>query len=431
MIWRRDRNLSTREKFLLLLFLVVGGLFFVQRVVLGYQLPHYLQVKKELSAERARLAAVKEAALKLPLLKEELARAEAEFSTAKARLGLTLLDKAAFLAAAQPQDKGIRVLLFRPLEVEKRGSFNVQPFQVAVEGGYPQIENYLRQLENLPALIQIRDLKLAAKAGGNGEIEANFILDFYELKEEITTEGRAVALLPSGRTDIFLPSYLEGEPFGRENASFPGEPHCVTIPTSFRTESPGVKTDSREGGASKVSPRGSEDTVIEVKPEERKQSEIVEYTFPARGYNRSRAGAPWLEGIRVLRNVGPFYYPADRAITIGGRRFEHGIVVDLEKGKLKAEAVLDLQAGYLKLKGFAGVEDSTRNSSGSFILRISGDERELFTSAPLKPGAYPQYLEIDVAGVNRLIIQVEWKEAGPGDYTDLKAALADMFFSTT
>jgi len=410
-IWRRDRNLSTREKFLLLLFFVVGGLFFVQRVVLGYQLPHYLQVRKELSAESVGLASVKEAALKLPLLKEELARAEAEFSMAKARLGLTLLDKAAFLAAAQPQDRGIRVLLFRPLEVEKRGSFNVQPFQVVVEGVYPQIENYLRQLESLPALIQIRDLKLVAKAGDKGEIEANFILDFYELKEEITTEGRAVALLPSGRTDIFLPSYLGGKPSGRENASF----------TSFKTE----------GGTSKVSTRGSEDTVIEAKPEERKQSEIVEYIFPARGHGRSRAGAPWLEGIRVLRNVGPFYYPADRAITIGGRRFEHGIVVDLEKGKLKAETVLDLQAGYLKLKGFAGVEDSTRNSSGSFILRISGDERELFTSASLKPGAYPQYLEIDVAGVNRLIIQVEWKEAGPGDYTDLKAALADMFFSTT
>ncbi|MCG0277598.1 MAG: NPCBM/NEW2 domain-containing protein [Thermanaeromonas sp.] len=428
MVWRKYQHLSSREKFLVLLLVVVAGLFFVHRVVVKYQLPRYLQAKKELSAESARLTAVREAALKLPLLKEELARAEAEISMTRARLGLTLLDKEAFLGAAQPQDKGVKVLLFRPMEVEKRGSFNVQRFQVAVEGGYPQIENYLRQLENLPALLEIRDLKLAGKEGGN--VEANFIVDFYELGDETASKGRAVALLPSGRVDIFLPLPSAGEPSGSKKVSFYGESHSATSPTSLRTESPEVKPDSRESAASKISTRNSEDRTEEAVPGGRKQSETVEYTFPARGRNRSRAGAPWLEGIRVLRNVGPFYYPADRAINIGGRRFEHGIVVDLEKGKPRAEAVLDLQAGYLKLKGFAGVEDSTRNSSGSFILRISGDERELFTSAPLKPGAYPQYIEIDVAGVNRLIIQVEWKEAGPGDYTDLKAALADMFFST-
>lgn len=417
MIWRKHQNLSPREKFLLLLFLVVAGLFFTHRVVLGYQLPHYLQVKKELTNQKARLAAVQEAALKLSLLKEELARTETELSMTKLKLGLTLRDKEAFLAAAQPQDKGVRLLLFRPLEAEKRGSFNVQPFQVSVEGVYPQVENYLRQLENLPALIQIKDLKLTAKPGGNGEVEANFILDFYELGDggEIPSEAKAVALLPLGRSDIFLPLSPQNSLSGEEKLPAPAKSSSTPFPIFTRPENTVVETSPGRNGAAKIST----------------QSEPLDYTFPARGHSRSRAGAPWLEGIRVLRNVGPFYYPADRAIAIGGRQFEHGIVVDLGKSKLKAEAVLDLQAGYLKLQGFIGVEDATRNSSGSFILRIIGDERELFASSPLKPGGYPQYVEINVTGVNRLTLQVEWKEAGPGDYSDLKAALADMFLSTT
>lgn len=408
---------------MLILFFIVGAMVFTQRVVWGRQLPYYLQVKAELAAESAKLAAAKEAALKVPSLKEELARTETELLMAKARLGFTLGDKDSFLAAAQPKQIGVRVLLFRPLESGKNGSFIIQPFQVSVEGVYPQVEAYLRQLETLPALTQVRDLKLTVKPGATGEVEASFVLDFYDLGGEVTETGKAVALLPLGRSDIFLPT-------GEDK---PGDSYTVP-PSGWLGGQERVPANTANQPSTAPPPvrlPESRNTVEGTRPEDKDQSETPEYTFPSRGKGRIRAGAPWLEGIRVLRNVGPFYYPASRKIAIGGQQFEHGIVVDLAKSRSKAEAVLDLQAGYLTLQGFIGVEDGTMNSSGGFILRLKGDERELFTSPPLQPGGYPQYIEVDVTGVNRLSIQVEWKEAGPGDYDRLKVALADMIFLTT
>ncbi|MGI9953173.1 type 4a pilus biogenesis protein PilO [Moorellaceae bacterium AZ2] len=419
MKWPQYRSLSPREKRWLILFLVAGVIVFSYRVVWAHQLPYYRQVKAELAAQSAKLAAAREAAGRLWLLKEELARAETEMEELQGRAGFTLQQRETFLAAAQPQQRGVRVLSFRPLEPEQRGSFVVYPFQISVEGAYLQVEDYIHQLESLPALTQMRDLKISAKAGAAGLVEASFILDFYALDGEGAAAGRAVALLPSNRPDIFLP--LAGGSMGRDSAGLENR-------LTGRQEELSASTPA--AAAPPSPPPDSGDTAKARSPRDEEQSGALEYVFPSRGSGRARAGAPWLEGIRVLRNVGPFYYPAGRKIAIGGRQFEHGIVVDLEKSRSQAEAVLDLQAGYLKLRGFIGVEDETMNSRGNFVLRIKGDERELFVSSPVKPGRYPQYVELDVAGVNLLILQVEWVEAGPGDYDRLQAALADMILLT-
>ncbi|MGB9662210.1 MAG: type 4a pilus biogenesis protein PilO [Moorellaceae bacterium] len=417
---KKWRNLTPRERILLFLFLLAAALVFAHRVVLGRQLPYYLQVKTELGEESLALREAQKAAGELPLLKEELARAEAEMSEAKGRLGLTLKDKESFLIAAQPQEEGVKVLAFQPLETEKRGDFTVQPFQVSAVGTYPQIQNYIHHLEHLPAWTQIRELKLTARPGSKGEVEASLVLDYYDLGEGNSVTGQAVALLPGGRAEVFLP------PVGEK----PGGPD-TNIPEGMsggREPSTGSNPPATSGS---TVPSGSQGTAEGEGWQDIGQSEGPEYAFPTRGYGRSRASAPWLEGIRVLRNVGPFYYPAGRKIAIGGRQFEHGIVVDLSRNRDRVEAVLDLQGGYLKLRGFIGVEDGTQNSTGGLILRLKGDEREIFTSPLLKPGGYPQYVEVNVTGVNRLIIQAEWQEAGPGDYDRLRAALADMFLSTT
>ncbi|GFN23300.1 type 4a pilus biogenesis protein PilO [Thermanaeromonas sp. C210] len=417
MQWPQYRTLSARERRLLILLLVVVVTVFAYRVVWARQLPYYRQLKAQLADQKDKLAAAQEAAGRLDLLREELARAEAEMEEWKEQTGIILQEREEFLAAAQPRQEGVRVVTLRPQEPEQRGSFMVYPFHIAVEGAYPKVKDYIHQLEGLPALTEIRDLRIAAKAGNAGLVEASFMLDFYPLGDGGTV-GRAAALLPSGRVDIFMPlvggsrGSGEAEP---DNGSVGGRQSLpARAPAAPDPPSP---PPSRSGAARDGGP-GDEDG-----------TGGPEYRFPSRGSGRPRAGAPWLEGMRVLRNVGPFYYPAGRKIAIGGRQFEHGLVVDLEGKGDGAEAVLDLGGGYLNLRGFIGVEDETMNTRGNLVLRIKGDERELFVSSPLEPGRYPQYVEVEVAGVKRLVLQVEWVEGKRGDYDRLRAALADMVFA--
>lgn len=409
MQWPPYRTLSLKEKRLLIVLLVVAVTVFAYRVVWARQWPYYRELKAQLADHKTQLAAAREDAGRLESLREELSRLEAEMEEWKEQAVIALETREDFLTSLQPQQEGLEILALHPQEPQERGSLTVYPFQVVVVGAYPEVKEYLRQVEGLPALTTMQELKIAAKTGNSGLVEATFVVEFCPLPGG-ETRGGLPALSTSGRADLFRP------PAGAHGG--PGEEPGDSL-------APAVQTlPSRQVQATPPAPAGDCGDAGEAGPA------APEYSFPARGTGRPRAGAPWLEGMKVLRNVGPFYYPADRRIAIGGREFDHGVVADLEGKGARAEAVLDLGGGYAKLRGFLGVEDTTMNTRGNFVLRIKGDERELFASSPLGPGRYPQYVELSVAGVNRLVLQVEWVEGQNGEYDLLRAALANIIFVT-
>lgn len=138
-----------------------------------------------------------------------------------------------------------------------------------------------------------------------------------------------------------------------------------------------------------------------------------------------------LEEMKVIRNVGPFYQTKNGNHMIAGRSFERGVVVDISKDKPVVEFGLDLNQRYTTLAGYHGVEDLTMNSSGSYTLRILGDDRELFSTGIIKPSDYPQFIaagEIVLDHINRLVFVVNWEEAGVGDYDPVKVVLANLHF---
>lgn len=398
--------LSRRVKFLMILLLIVVILFFIQQWIFAQRLPYYIQLKAKLQDEAAKLASARETASNLPVLKKAVERAEAELAAARERLGVTFDDRDSFLLAAQPKETKVRVTLFQPLEEEKRGIFSVQPFQVTVSGDYPSVMSYLLYLESLPAWTQVRELKISARGEKQGEVEASFVIDLYEIGLEGESapfndnqDDKQVAGLPPGRRNIFEPVAINQ----------PGKPPEQSTPLS---PSPSPKeTDASEKKAGPLS-----------------VASTASYTFPSIDGKSARAAFPWLEWVKVLRNVGPYYYAGSRKIAIAGREFNRGIVVEVDGNRPVAEMVLDLYGRFVELQGYAGVEDETQNSSGSFILTFLGDERELLKTPILKPGAYPHYVELNVTGVKRLIVRVEWQEGGPGDYDRILAALANMIF---
>ncbi|MFZ5688139.1 MAG: NPCBM/NEW2 domain-containing protein [Bacillota bacterium] len=137
-----------------------------------------------------------------------------------------------------------------------------------------------------------------------------------------------------------------------------------------------------------------------------------------------------VESLKVLRNVGPFYQQPKKPFYIAGRPFEHGIGVRVD-GTSNAEMVLDLNGRYKWARGYLGVEDAARNSSGAFRLEVYGeDTRELYTSHPVRPSQYPfQFTLPSLDGVKRITFRVIWEEGSKiGDEASVLAALVDFRF---
>ncbi|ADL08649.1 type 4a pilus biogenesis protein PilO [Thermosediminibacter oceani] len=405
-------NLSRREKVLIIILVVSLVLFFIQKFIFAQRLPYYIQLKARMREETAELASTRETAGSLPVLKKNVEIAEMELAETKKKLGVAFDDMDSFLLAAQPKEPGVRVKLFQPMQEEKRGIFSVQPFKVTVSGDYPSIMTYLLYLDTLPAMTEIRELKISAGSEKLGEVEAGFVIDLFK----IGVEGESIPLsddrndeqkiLPQSRKNIFEPAVAVNRP------EKPHEQLPQLSPPSPETPALPKVPDT---------PTPQKDVPLSIPA-------ISSYTFPSIDGKSNRIALPWLEGAKVLRNVGPFYSVGSRKIAIAGREFGRGVVVEVDKNRPVVEAVMDLQARYSVLRGFAGVEDDTQNSSGSFVLTFLGDERELLKTPVLKPGAYPYYVELNVKGVKRLTVRVEWKEIEPGDYDRVAAALANMKF---
>lgn len=133
----------------------------------------------------------------------------------------------------------------------------------------------------------------------------------------------------------------------------------------------------------------------------------------------------YLEDLKVLRKVGSFYLHQERMLYVAGRPFGRGLAVEMAKDG-KAETVVDLAGKFSTLQGYIGVEDETRNSSGAFVLVVYGDDIELFRSPVMKPSDYPYFISVNVKGVKRLTLAVQWQEGGIGEYDRLIAALANL-----
>ncbi|MBO7745782.1 NPCBM/NEW2 domain-containing protein [Paenibacillus sp. MWE-103] len=82
----------------------------------------------------------------------------------------------------------------------------------------------------------------------------------------------------------------------------------------------------------------------------------------------------------------------------------------------------NLNGKYNKLTGFVGIDDYTKNSNGSVTYRFIGDDNELLTVENVRGGDNPKQVTVDVTGVLKLKIEVEFVSE---DYQDIFAAFAE------
>ncbi|WP_258359251.1 type 4a pilus biogenesis protein PilO [Moorella sulfitireducens] len=431
----KNYQFNRREKILLVLLAVVMGIIFFNKVVLGMQLPVYRELQGRLKTGRERLATAEQLAASAAGLVQKAEQAREEWDATRLHLGFTLGGTAPFLEAAQPRDRSLQVLAFRPLPVEKKDPFRVYPYEVTISGPYPALHDYISQLESLPALTYIRNLKILAREEKTGTVEGSFVIDLYDLGEGNLVPG-LIALFPAGRDDGFAPPAVvvaagegaegagvstgRGEAAGSSPASSSKTATSGPVPQNLPSAPPSPPLSAGNPGTTPLNageppqytlPRLVKDGLVPGPP----------YQDPPDG-----AGVVWLEELRVLRNVGPFFL-LDRPAALAGMHLARSSGVYLSKEQKQAELKVDLQKQFIRLRGFIGIDDSFANSSGVVKVDIFADDRQLY-QGEIRPGDYPQFLDLSFTVVRQLTFRLEWQAGGIGEYDQLLATLASLRF---
>lgn len=112
-------------------------------------------------------------------------------------------------------------------------------------------------------------------------------------------------------------------------------------------------------------------------------------------------------------------------ITIADNTYQKGInfaYYPYDSNSKQPSIEYNLNGNYKKLTAFVGVDDYTKNNVGSVTYRFIGDDNELLTVEDVRGGDNPKQVSVDVTGVLKLKIEVEFET---NSYSDFFAALAE------
>jgi hypothetical protein len=100
-------------------------------------------------------------------------------------------------------------------------------------------------------------------------------------------------------------------------------------------------------------------------------------------------------------------------LMLAGQSYQRGLAL-----RSRTRLVFRLPGKFNRLRAVAGIDDADQEH-GQVRLSIAGDGRVLF-DAPIAGGQPPQELDLDLSGVKRLTILVDYGEQGDvGDFLDL------------
>jgi len=87
-------------------------------------------------------------------------------------------------------------------------------------------------------------------------------------------------------------------------------------------------------------------------------------------------------------------------LSIGGRKFEHGV-----GSHANSTLWIDLSGGSERFLASVGVDDAA-GGPASITFKIVGDGKKLWESGLMKPGQAPKQVDIDLKGVQKLVLLV-------------------------
>jgi alpha-galactosidase len=117
-------------------------------------------------------------------------------------------------------------------------------------------------------------------------------------------------------------------------------------------------------------------------------------------------------GLRGARPATPV------PISIAGQTFEDGV-----KTFGSSTLWIDLGQKATRFTAMVGIDDEAKAATGTATFRVYGDAKELFNSGPMKANQAAHKVEVDVTGVQNLLLMVETGEGSDvnrADWADAK-----------
>ena len=77
------------------------------------------------------------------------------------------------------QKNGLKPKTIRTLAQKDNSGYVEQPLKMELQGNFNSFYSFLLELEKLPRIMKIRELKLDKQAGGEGHVAADFIVSIF------------------------------------------------------------------------------------------------------------------------------------------------------------------------------------------------------------------------------------------------------------
>jgi type IV pilus assembly protein PilO len=138
---------------------IAAALFYLY--LLSPQLAALGEIRREVAAVERELAAAESILARASAQREALARAEAELQQLRDLFAADVQDGALIVdVGLRAAEDGVQIVLFRPLPIVEADHLLTLPLEIGVRGAYPAVLNYLKSLQSLPNISEIRQLSV-------------------------------------------------------------------------------------------------------------------------------------------------------------------------------------------------------------------------------------------------------------------------------
>jgi type IV pilus assembly protein PilO len=197
-------NLSNREKILLSILGIGGVVFLFVWLILVPQVKAYGETRSQLRDNQVRLMEAEAQAASLPREKEGVVQAEERLKKFDVYFRNNVKSGASVMEVGfKAQRSGVRIKQFKTVGVVNKQYYLELPFKYVVEGQYPDVASFIREMESLSNLSEVRSVNIrpvAVEQGGDkdgakgkspavstGRVTADFEIVLYS---DTSTEGK-------------------------------------------------------------------------------------------------------------------------------------------------------------------------------------------------------------------------------------------------
>jgi type IV pilus assembly protein PilO len=142
---------------------------------------HLADAKQRVDGKRAKLAEFEEATAKAEDLNKQLEQLHEAIRFFESKLPPTSeIDKVLAQVTTVAQQEGLKSKTIRTLDQKDSSGYVEQPMEMELVGDFNSFYSFLLELEKLPRIMKLRELKLEKKRKSEGgEVTAEFILCIY------------------------------------------------------------------------------------------------------------------------------------------------------------------------------------------------------------------------------------------------------------